>query len=79
MEAIWAFLYWQTAHPTELVKITAGAIDYEVTLFLHGSNEEAKRLESEVKEKLNLLYRTYIQNLEEMGVYTIHLNWNKEG
>ncbi len=78
MEAIWAFLYWQSAHPTELVKMTASEYYYEVILFLHDSHEEAKRLEREVKEKLKLLYRTDIQNSKDMGAYVIYLNWEKE-
>ena len=78
MEAMWAFLFWQTAHPTELVKMTAGKHDYEVVLFSHDSKEEAKRLESEVKEKLKFLYGTSINYLEDMGTYVIHLIWKKE-
>lgn len=78
MEAMWAFLFWQTAHPTELVKMTSGKHDYEVALFSHDSKEEAKRLQSEVKEKLKFLYGTSINYLEDMGTYVIHLNWMKE-
>ena len=78
MEAIWAFLFWQTARPTDMVRISAGGFDYEVTLFIDEGMEVAKRLESEMKERCRFLYGTHVNELEECNARVIHLIWEKE-
>lgn len=78
MEAMWAFLFWQSARPTDYVKITAGADGYEVILFIDEDMEVAKRLESEMKEKCRFLFGTQVIELEGHKSPVIYLKWEKE-
>lgn len=79
MEAIWAFLFWQSARPTDMVKISADGFDYDVTLIIDEGTEVAKKLESEMKEKCRFLHDTYINVLEDCNAQAIHFIWEKEG
>lgn len=78
MEAMWAFLFWQTARPTDMMRITAYKFNYEVTLFIDEDMEVAKRLESEMKEKCRFLYGTHVNELKECNARVVYLIWEKE-